>query len=115
MFQLSNQEFTDLRCQIGTSSSTYGGRRYRPLVFTEQGVAMLASVLQSQDAVSVNIQIVRAFVAMREALSTSVELARKLEQLEYRLGQHDDEIAPLFEAIKQLMILPSQKKNRIGL
>jgi hypothetical protein len=52
---------------------------------------------------------------MREALSTSVELARKLERLEYRLGQHDDEIAPLFEAIKQLMILPSQKKNRIGL
>lgn len=114
MFQLSNQEVTNLRCQIGTSSSTYGGRRYRPLVFTEQGVAMLASVLQSQDAVSVNIQIVRAFVAMREALSTNVELARKLEQLEYRLGQHDDEIASLFEAIKQLMIFPSQKKNRIG-
>lgn len=75
---------------------------------------MLASVLQSQEAAMINIQIVRAFVAMREAMATSVELGRKLEQLEYRLGQHDDEIASLFEAIKQLMALPTRKKNRLG-
>jgi len=103
-----------LRCQIGTSSSTYGGRRYRPFAFTEQGVAILASVLQSKEAAIINIQIVRAFVSMREAIATSVEPDRKLEQLEYRLGQHDEEIASLFEAIKQLMALPIRKKNRIG-
>lgn len=113
MFQLSDQELADLRCQIGTSSSTYGGRRYHPYAFTEQGVAMLASVLQSKEATMINIQIVRAFVAMREAIATSAELARKLEQLEYRLGQQDDDIASLFEAIKQLMALPT-KKGRLG-
>lgn len=115
MFTLSLQELKDLRCQIGTSSSSYGGRRYVPYVFTEQGVAMLASVLQSKEAAMINIQIVRAFVAMREALTTHVELARKLEQLEYHLGQHDDDISALFEAIKQLMApAPPKKKHRIG-
>lgn len=114
MFRLSDQELTDLRCQIGTSNEGRGGRRYHPYVFTEQGVAMLASVLQSKEAAMINIQIVRAFVAMREAIATSADLARKLEQLEYRLGQQDDDIASLFEAIKQLMALPIQKKNRIG-
>jgi len=114
MFQLSIQEVRNLRCQNGTSSS-YGGRRYRPFAFTEQGVAMLASVLQSREAALVNIQIVRAFVAMREAISCHGELERKLEQLEYRLGQHDDEIASLFEAIRQLMSPPPMKrKHRIG-
>lgn len=115
MFTLSLQELKDLRCQIGTSSSSYGGRRYVPYVFTEQGVALLASVLQSKEAAMINIQIVRAFVAMREALTTHVELARKLEQLEYHLGQHDDDISALFEAIKQLMApAPPKKKHRIG-
>lgn len=115
MFQLSDQEVTSLRCQIGTSSSSYGGRRYRPLVFTEQGVAMLSSVLQSKEAAMINIQIIRAFVSMREVITSHVDLARKLEQLEYRLGQHDEEIASMFEAIKQLMApLPSAKKRPIG-
>lgn len=114
-FQLSDQEVTDLKCQIGTSSSWGGRRRAKPHVFTEQGVAMLSSVLQSREAAIVNVQIMRAFVAMREALSSHSELARKLEQLEYRLGHHDDEIASLFEAIKQLMApLPTGKKKRIG-
>jgi len=115
MFQLSDQDVTNLRCQFGTSSSLYGGRRYRPFVFTEQGVAMLSSVLQSKEAAIINIQIIRAFVAMREVISTHIELARKLEQLEYRLGQHDEEIASMFEAIKQLMEpLPSGKKKPLG-
>ncbi len=115
MFRLLDQEVANLRCQFGTSSSSYGGRRYLPLVFTEQGVAMLSSVLQSKEAAIINIQIIRAFVAMREFISTHAELARKLEQLEYRLGQHDEEIAAMFEAIKQLMApLPTGKKRRIG-
>lgn len=115
MFILSNQEVTALRCQIGTSKKGRGGRRYQISVFTEQGVAMLSSILQSKESTMINIQIVRAFVAMRETLSTNVELSRKLEQLEYKLGNHDDEIASLFEAIKQLMMpLPPSKKNRIG-
>jgi hypothetical protein len=115
MFQLSDQEVINLRCQIGTSSSSYGGRRYQPLVFTEQGVAMLSSVLQSKEATMINIQIIRAFVSMREVITSHEELTRKLEQLEYRLGQHDEEIASMFEAIKQLMVpLPSGKKKRIG-
>jgi hypothetical protein len=115
MFQLTTQELENLRCQIGTSKMYRGGRRYPPYAFSEHGVAMLASVLQSKEAALINIQIVRAFVAMRETISTHVELALKLEQLEYRLGQHDDEIASLFEAIKQLMKpLPEKKKNRIG-
>lgn len=76
---------------------------------------MLSSVLNSKEAAQVNIQIVRAFVAMREAISAHVELARKLEQLEHRLGLHDEEIASMFEAIKQLMApLPSGKKRTMG-
>jgi phage regulator Rha-like protein len=115
MFQLSDQELMNLRCQSGTSKTQRGGRRYVPYAFTEQGVAMLSSVLQSKEAAMINIQIIRAFVAMREVISSHIELARKLEQLEYRLGQHDDEIASMFEAIKQLMApLPSGKKKRIG-
>jgi hypothetical protein len=76
---------------------------------------MLSSVLQSKEASMINIQIVRAFVVMREALATHIELSRKLEQLEYRLGHHDEEIASMFEAIRQLMTpLPGRKKNRLG-
>jgi phage regulator Rha-like protein len=115
MFILSEQELVNLRCQIGTSKTKRGGRRYMPYVFTEQRVAMLASVLQSKEAAIINIQIIRAFVAMRDFISTHVELTRKLEQLEYRLGQHDEEISAMFEAIKQLMApLPSKKKRPIG-
>ncbi len=114
-FPLTDQEVANLKCQIGTSSSWGGRRRSRPFAFTEQGVAMLSSVLRSGEAATINVQIMRAFVAMREALSTHAELSRKLEQLEYRLGKHDDEIASLFEAIKQLMLpAPGRKKGRIG-
>lgn len=114
MFQLSNQEFTDLKCQFGISRS-WGGRRIPPYAFTEQGVAMLSSVLQSRKAALVNVQIMRAFVRMREVILAHTELARKIEQLEYRLGKHDDEIVALFEAIKQLMLPPQvKKKQRLG-
>ena len=110
MFQVNENEFETLRCQIGTSNESRGGRRYTAYVFTDQGLDMLSSVLQSKEATVINIQIVRAFVAMREALSTHVGLARKLEQLEYKLGQHAEEVASLFEAIKQLMP-PSPRRN----
>ena len=115
MFQLSNIESESLRCQIGTSNAGRGGRRYQPFVFSEQGVAMLSSVLHTREAALINIQIIRAFVAMREALSLHKELAGKLVQLERRLGAHDKEIHTLFEAIKQLMMHPKPPpKRRLG-
>lgn len=114
MFQLSSQEFDNLRRQIGTSSS-WGGRRYHPYAFTEQGVAMLSSVLRSPRAIAVNIQIMRAFVHLRQYLASHEELRRKLEDLERRLGQHDTQIAAVFEAIRQLMEEPEPPpKSRIG-
>jgi len=114
MFRLSKQELTNLICQFGISRS-WGGRRILPYVFTEQGVAMLSSVLHSKEAALVNVQIMRAFVHMREVISTHTELARKFEQLEYRIDKHDEEIVALFEAIKQLMSpLPANKKQRLG-
>ena len=85
MFQLTAEEAQNLRFQIGTSSSGYGGRRYLPYVFTEQGVAMLSSVLRSKQAVQVNVAIMRAFVRLREALALHKELARKLNQLEKKI------------------------------
>ena len=117
MFQLTFQEVRDLRCQIGTLEPAGKGQysKYLSYVFTQEGVAMLSSVLGSKEAIAVNIEIMRAFVAMRDMISAHAELSRKLEQLEYRLGQHDEEIAGLFEAIKQLMKMPEPKKKaRIG-
>jgi phage regulator Rha-like protein len=112
MFELSNEEYDLLRSQVGTSS--WGGRRYPPYAFTEQGVAMLSSVLHSQRAVHVNIQIIRAFVKLREILSTHKELAFKLKQLETKVEKHDEEIQAIFEAIRQLMVLPEKPKRPIG-
>ncbi len=100
MFQLDAKELANLRCQIGTSSSDHGGTRYLPLAFTEQGVAMLSSVLRSERAVQVNIAIIRAFVKLRQMLSTHVELARKLKALE---AKYDEQFKVVFEAIQALM------------
>ncbi len=113
MFQLSNQEFTNLKSQIVTSS--WGGvRRANPYAFTEQGVAMLSSVLRSKQAVQVNIAIMRAFVKLREILSTNKELAIKLAQLERKMEKHDDEIKLIFDAIRELMKPPETKTKKIG-
>jgi len=117
MFQLSVDEVAALRFQTGTSKPPgRGGRRYLPFAFTEQGVAMLSSVLNSSRAVEVNIAIMRAFVKLRELLSTHKDLARKLEDLERKLGQHDEHFRVVFEAIRQLMLRPEEpvKKRRIG-
>jgi len=110
MFQLSPGEWDNLRFQSGSSRS-WGGRRFAPYVFTEQGVAMLSSVLRSDQAVQVNIEIMRAFVRLREILSTHHDLAKKLENLERK---YDSQFKAVFDAIRQLMALPVPKKKPIG-
>jgi hypothetical protein len=100
--------------QIVTSSKRHGGRRYRPYAFTEQGVAMLSSILNSDRAVKVNIAIMRAFVKLRYALDANRELARKFKELEERVGKHDEEIAAILEAIRQLMAPPEKPRRQIG-
>jgi hypothetical protein len=101
MFQLTAEEAEDLRCQFGTSS--WGGSRVPPYAFTEQGVAMLSSVLRSRRAVQVNIAIMRAFVRLREMLLTNAELARKLADVEQK---YDFQFKAVFDAIRQLMTPP---------
>jgi hypothetical protein len=120
MFELNVQEFEILRSQFATSS--WGGERYLPYMFTEQGVAMLSSVLNSERAITVNIVIMRAFVRLREILSTHKDLAAKIEALELKYKNHDmkfsendEHIASIFEAIRQLMEPPpAPPKPKIG-
>ena len=115
MFQLSLEEVDFLKCQLGISKPSRGGRRRsRPFVFTEQGVAMLSSVLQSERAVKINIAIMRAFMKLREALETNRELARKFSELEQHVGKHDEEIAAILEAMRQLMAAPEKTRREIG-
>jgi hypothetical protein len=95
-----------------------GGRRYAPYVFTEQGVAMLSSVLRSKRAVAVNIAIMRAFVELRRAAASSTAIARRLDDLERqtnaKLGQHDKQLDAIFKALRQLISPPPRPKRRIG-
>lgn len=112
MFQLSNQEFNVLRSQSVTSSSTHGGRRTAPYAFTEQGVAMLSSVLSSPQAIAVNIEVMRAFVRLREVLAGNKELAAKLGELERKLKGHDQAIAGILDAIRQLVAPPPAPRKR---
>ncbi|MBC8134496.1 MAG: ORF6N domain-containing protein [Fibrella sp.] len=109
MFQLTHEEFTDLKSQFVTSSR--GGTRYLPYAFTEQGVAMLSSVLRSPRAVAVNIEIMRAFVRMRHLLTENVDMARRLDELE---AKTDKRFQTIFDAIRQLMTPPPGAKRRIG-
>jgi hypothetical protein len=110
MFQLTAEEVDRLRSQFVTSSS-WGGRRYLPYAFTEQGVAMLSSVLRSQRAVQVNIEIMRAFVRLRQMLQQNADLARKLALLEKK---YDAQFRAVFDAIRELMKPPEKTKRRIG-
>jgi hypothetical protein len=113
MFQLTREEFKNLIFHFGISR--WGGTRKRPLAFTEQGVAMLSSVLKSRRAIQVNIAIMRAFVRLRKMLATNKELALKLKQLEMKLEKHDGDIHTIFETIRQLMTPPEPPpKRRIG-
>lgn len=100
--------------QIVMSSRKHRGKRYRHYAFTEQGVAMLSSVLNSQRAVRVNIAIMRAFVKLRQMIDTNRELAHKFSELERRVGKHDKEIAAILEAIRQLMAPPEKPRREIG-
>src|SRR3990167_6959719 len=116
MFQLTADEFANLRFQFGTSSlksqidtSRWGGRRYPPYAFTEQGVSMLSSVLRSSRAIQVNIAIMRTFVQLRQMLSSNAELSRKLVALE---KNYDIKFKAIFEAIHQLMAPADPKKKR---
>jgi phage regulator Rha-like protein len=116
MFQLSKEEFAVLKSQIVTSS--WGGRRYLPYAFTEQGVAMLSSVLNSERAIKVNIAIMRAFVKMRKILESNESLAKKLRQLEKetkeKFAEHQEQISLIFEAIKELVTEKEKPKRRMG-
>lgn len=105
-FQLTRDEFENLRCQFGTSSQ-WGGRRYQPFAFTEQGVAMLSSVLRSKRAILANINIIRTFVRMREMLATNKDIARKV-------AQRDNDIAVLYDYLNKLLEPPKSKKRPIG-
>jgi hypothetical protein len=113
MLQLTKEEFDSLRSQIVISKGK-GGRRYLPYVFSEQGVAMLSSVLKSKRAIEVNVAIMRAFVKLRETLATHKELSRKLSDLERKMGNHDEQIQAIFEAIRQLMAPPDTRTKKIG-
>jgi len=107
MFQLTQDEFQDLRSQDVTSN--WGGRRYLPYVFTEQGVAMLSSVLHSKQAIEVNIEIMRAFVRLRQLTESHQEFRQKIQALEKK---YDKNFKIIFEAIHQLMIPPTPSKKR---
>ena len=112
MIQLDNQEVGILRSQFVTSKKGHGGRRYLPYVFTEYGVAMLSSVLNSERAILVNIEIMRTFGRLRHILSTHKDLARKLEELERK---YDHQFRVVFDAIRELMAPPPLlPKRKIG-
>jgi len=116
MFELTKKEFKNWRCQFGTSNDKMG-LRYVSMVFTEQGVAMLSSVLRSERAVQVNIAIMRVFVRLKEMIATHKELAHKLTLLEKRMGEKDEEIQTVFQLIRKLMApppAPAKPKGRIG-
>ena len=109
MMQMTHDEFNNLKCQFGTSS--WGGTRKLPLAFTEQGVAMLSGVLHSLRAIRVNIQIMRVFVKLKEALLSHKDLAQKIEELELKFKDHDKKLVLVFEAIKQLLKDPSESSK----
>jgi len=109
-FVLDREEFTNLRSQSATSSS-WGGTRYPPMAFTEQGVAMLSSVLRSQRAIDVNIAIMRTFVKLRQMLESHAKLATKLAELE---DKYDEQFRVVFEVLNELMSPPEPKRKQIG-
>ncbi len=111
MFQLSMEEASLLRRQVGTSNKRRGGTRYLPYVFTEHGVAMLSSVLHSERAVSVNVEIMRTFVRLRQMLASNAELSRRLAALE---SKYDSQFKVVFDAIRQLMSPPPPGRKQIS-
>jgi len=113
MFQLTPEEYKSLRFRFGIFKKGQHSK-YLPYAFTEQGVAMLSSVLRSKRAIEVNIAIMRAFVQLRKMIDSHAELSRKLSDLERKLGDHDEQIQAIFEAIRQLMAPPDNKVKKVG-
>ena len=114
VFQLTAEEDSALTSQIARSNPGRGGRRTLPYAFTEHGAIMAAMVLNSPLAVEMSVQVVRAFVRLREILASNKRLAEKLAELERKVASHDGHIRSLFEAIRQLMSAPSSSERRIG-
>ena len=114
MFQLSKEETEILRSQIAVSRSTHGGRRSLPYAFTEHGVAMLSSVLNSDRAIEVNITIMRAFIRLRQLLESNEELNRKFAAVIKKLSTHDKYFQVVFEELKRLTDQPTPSRNQIG-
>jgi hypothetical protein len=111
-FQLIQEEVANLKSQFVTSSGRHGGRRKPPFVFTEHGALMAATVLNSRKAVQMSIVVMRAFVALRQMVLDQKELAEKLSELDARVGAHDEQLAAIIEALRQLAIPPGQEHNR---
>ncbi len=115
MFQLTEIELEALRCQIGILELGHGTySKYLPFVFTEQGVAMLSTVLRSKRAVQVNIEIMRVFVRIREFMAVNVEFEKRLNELERNHSTHDKEIAAIFDAIRELVNVPKPGSRKVG-
>jgi len=114
MFEMTTTELKNWRSQFVTSNSEKMGLRYKPFCFTEQGVAMLSSVLKSKQAIEMNIRIVRIFTKMREVLSSHKEILSSLEHLEKKLNRHDEDIQLIFEALKHLLNPKQPPRKRIG-
>jgi len=114
MFELNMEEFMSLRSQFASSKKVRGGTRYLPMAFTEQGVAMLSSVLNSETAIRVNIQIIRVFTRMRELLLTHKDILQQLEKMEKKLTGHDEDIQLIFEYLKKLLNPPQPPRTKIG-
>jgi hypothetical protein len=112
MFELNDKEFERLKSQIDGKS--WGGTRYAPMAFTEQGVAMLSSVLKSKQAIEVNIQIMRVFVKMRKWSENYADLLKKIEQLEEHKTEQDQNIAHIYDLLKELIIQEEKEKPKIG-
>ena len=112
MFELTKDEFITLRSQFVTSNK--GGRTYLPKAFTEQGVAMLSSVLNSETAISVNIQIIRIFSKLRQMNLNQKDILLKLEEMEGKVGKHEEEIQAIFSALKQLLNTTPESRDLIG-
>jgi len=112
MFQLTTEEYEYLKSQIATSN--WGGRRKLPFAFSEQGVAMLSSVLNSSIAINVNIRIIRVFTKMREIMFTNKDVLLKLEQLEKEVTKNKHDVTLIFQALKQLLKKPVEKRRMIG-
>jgi hypothetical protein len=111
MFILNKEEFISWRSQFVISNSDKKGLRYSPMAFTEQGVAMLSTVLSSERAIEINIAIMRVFVRLRQLIASNKDLAKKIAAME---AKYDEQFQVVFEAIKQLMQEDKKQKNRIG-